>query len=54
VWGDYVQGLFCEDIVLGMYSTVLTDDIVYGSTEYIEYWPCPLFDILLNKYYPAG
>jgi hypothetical protein len=19
-----------------------------------ECWPCPLFDILLNKYYPAG
>jgi hypothetical protein len=25
-----------------------------GGTEYTECWPCPLFDILLNKYYPAG
>jgi hypothetical protein len=24
------------------------------TTEYIEYWPCPLFYILLNKYVPAG
>jgi hypothetical protein len=24
------------------------------TTEYTECWPCPLFDILLNKYYPAG
>ncbi len=24
------------------------------NTEYTECWPCPLFDILLNKYYPAG
>jgi hypothetical protein len=23
-------------------------------TEYTECWPCPLFDILLNKYFPAG
>ncbi len=23
-------------------------------TEYTEWWPCPLFDILLNKYFPAG
>ncbi len=30
---------------------------VGGGTEYTEYtecWPCPLFDILLNKYFPAG
>ncbi len=25
-----------------------------SSTEYTEWWPCPLFDILLNKYFPAG
>jgi hypothetical protein len=25
-----------------------------GGTEYTEYWPCLLFDILLNKYFPAG
>jgi hypothetical protein len=24
------------------------------TTEYTERWPCPLFDILLNKYVPAG
>ncbi len=24
------------------------------TTQYTECWPCPLFDILLNKYYPAG
>jgi hypothetical protein len=24
------------------------------TTEYTECWPCPLFDILLNKYFPAG
>jgi hypothetical protein len=24
------------------------------DTEYTEWWPCPLFDILLNKSYPAG
>jgi hypothetical protein len=23
-------------------------------SEYTECWPCLLFDILLNKYYPAG
>ncbi len=23
-------------------------------TEYTECWPGPLFDILLNKYFPAG
>jgi hypothetical protein len=28
--------------------------IVQKSTEYTECWPCPLFDILLNKYIPAG
>jgi hypothetical protein len=25
-----------------------------GTTDYRECWPCPLFDILLNKYVPAG
>ncbi len=25
-----------------------------GPTEYTECWPCPLFDILLNKYFPAA
>ncbi len=24
------------------------------TTEYTECWPCPLFYILLNKYFPAG
>ncbi len=24
------------------------------TTEYTECWPCPLFDISLNKYFPAG
>jgi hypothetical protein len=24
------------------------------TTEYTECWPCPLFDILFNKYNPAG
>ncbi len=24
------------------------------TTEYTERWPCPLFDILLNKYVPAN
>ncbi len=24
------------------------------EAEYIECWPCPPFNILLNKYYPAG
>ncbi len=24
------------------------------TTEYTECWPGTLFDILLNKYYPAG
>jgi hypothetical protein len=24
------------------------------STEYTECWPCQLFDIFLNKYFPAG
>ncbi len=24
------------------------------TTEYTECWPCPLFNILLNKYFPAG
>ncbi len=23
-------------------------------TEYTERWPCAFFDILLNKYFPAG
>jgi hypothetical protein len=27
---------------------------VATPTEYSECWPCPLFDILLNKYFPAG
>jgi hypothetical protein len=27
---------------------------IFISTEYTECWPCPLFDILLNKFYPAG
>jgi hypothetical protein len=25
---------------------------VFGQCT--EFWPCPLFDILLDKYYPAG
>jgi hypothetical protein len=29
-----------------------TQDV--GTTEYTECWPCTLFDILLNKYVPAG
>jgi hypothetical protein len=24
------------------------------ETESTECWPCPLFDILLKKYFPAG
>jgi hypothetical protein len=24
------------------------------TTEYTECWPCPVFDIFLNKYFPAG
>jgi hypothetical protein len=24
------------------------------ATEYTECWPCTLFDIFLNKYFPAG
>jgi hypothetical protein len=25
-----------------------------STIEYTEHWPCPLFDILLKKYFPAG
>jgi hypothetical protein len=24
------------------------------EAKYIECWPCPAFNILLNKYFPAG
>ncbi len=36
---------------LYIYSAVYS---IIKSTEYTECWPCPLFDILLNKYFPAG
>jgi hypothetical protein len=35
---------------LALYCTFLRVKL----TEYTECWPCPLFDILLNKYFPAG
>jgi hypothetical protein len=32
--------------------TVHTFVVTY--TEYTECWPCPLFDILLNEYFPLA
>jgi hypothetical protein len=37
-----------QNIVLLLYR------IKVPSTGYKECWPCPLFNILLNQYYPAG
>ncbi len=42
-----------------MYSMYVTSVDVHfetgaGTTEYTECWPCTIFDILLNKYFPAG
>jgi hypothetical protein len=31
-----------------------TRPVTGQTTEYTECWPCPLFDIVLNKYCPAG
>jgi hypothetical protein len=39
-----------------LYSTVQASLFLVSEslTEYAECWPGPLFDILLNKSYPAG
>jgi hypothetical protein len=34
--------------------TLLEDVYAVQATEYTECWPCPLFDILLKRYYSAG
>jgi hypothetical protein len=36
----------------GVLANVKCSEVVL--TEYTECWPCPLFDIFLNKYFPAG
>jgi hypothetical protein len=33
---------------------ICTSSILGFPSEYTELRPCPLFDILLDKYYPAG
>ncbi len=66
----FSQGLpYCSRTVVvycpgvPVYSTLLpvhTEDHLHVSKDltqeakYIECWPCPPFDTLLNKYFPAG
>ncbi len=35
-------------------QTVQEAEFFAMLTEYTECWPCLIFDILLNKYFPAG
>jgi hypothetical protein len=47
----YRQGLYTVYNGAGVRSTVA---VLVLATEYTECWPCPLFDILHNKYFPGG
>jgi hypothetical protein len=41
-------GRLAPSLSLAMYSMEVP------TTDYTECWTCPLFDILLDKYFPAG
>jgi hypothetical protein len=43
----------CGDFQNYSHDTGSGDSITATTTEYTECWPCPLFDILFNKYFPA-
>jgi hypothetical protein len=49
----YIMYIIYIPLCLNM-CTVHVYTLNAPNTEYTECWPCPLFDILLNKYYPAG
>jgi hypothetical protein len=43
-----------EHVPEGGSTVVVCTMLILDTTEYTECWPCPLFDILLKKYFPAG